>query len=192
MPLGSAAIFNAGSPSSYADTVAAICREFIDVLPGQRARVLDFGGTGAFESRARTAKQLEVARVNLDPAVRPHFASVQEVPVRPPFDFAMAFGVIEFLNADDLRSVLSDIRARLTAGAALLIAELDPEAGVFGRLNSALTRAASGGKIRYWPAGELRTQLEQAGYSRPRDRPDLRPASLLASLSTYYCVEARA
>jgi len=190
--LGSAAIFNAGSPSSYAETVAAICREFIDVLPGNRVRVLDFGGTGAFESRAQTTKRLEVVRVNLDPAVRPHFASVQDVPVATPFDFAMAFGVVEFLNAEALRSVLSDIRARLATGAALLVAELDPEAGLFGRLNALLTGATSGGRIRYWPAVELRAQLEQTGYSRLRDRPDLRPTSLLASLSTYYCVEARA
>lgn len=182
---GGNAVFNRASPSSHPACVAQIVADYVLTSPAHPARILDIGGTiRGFGTQARAALPAgcQVVIANPEDGVGAQFKFVSDIPPSEPgFDLAMLFGVMMYLEAAPLLSLLRDVRQRLRAPGTLLIAEPDPE-GVVGRAEVAAKTVYAAIKSLWDPthftfhtAADTRRMLQEAGFVQIRDRPDLTP-----------------
>jgi O-methyltransferase involved in polyketide biosynthesis len=104
-----------------------------------------------------------------------------------------------YLERAALVGLFRDVRQRLRAGGALLVAEPDPD-GVVGRIEVAAKRVYAAVKSRWDPtrfifhgASDAQAMLREAGFVMLRDRPDLRPmypGGLLPRMPPYFIIAA--
>jgi len=151
---GGNAVFNRASPSSHPRCIARIVADYIATAGYSPVRILDVGGTaGAFQQHApQLPAGTQVIVANPESGSGAQYRFVADIPLtEPAFDFAMMFGVMMYLDDNDLRQLMRDVRQRLRGHATFLIAEPDPE-GIVGRIevwrSASMPRSAAPGTPR--------------------------------------------
>ncbi len=195
MPIyGSGRFANVNSPSSYEPYVSLIVERFVLQRGLTHPRLLDFGGTNAFQSRAAALLPdgSDLRTVNIDPGANPTYRSLAEVPGDFQPDLILVFGVIEYFRAPDLLGLLRDFLARLAPNGVLLISETDPEwpVGVIHRLDNALTSVLFGKRIEHWNQQDVTNLLREAGYQAIRLHRDLVPMTVFNPLNRVWVMSA--
>lgn len=170
-----ARLFNLRSPSSRPKVVRRILEEF--VLPaGPAARILDVGGTGhGFVAHlgedlgdVRTRTVLVNPRGGAEIAYR----DLSGIPAdTEPFDLAMMFGVMVYLDERQLMQVLQGIQCLLRPGGALIIA--DPNGSLCVNHLERPIKPLFGLPSGMYTEADTFRHLRRAGFVRCRRRPDL-------------------
>lgn len=199
---GGGSLYNRASPSSHARCTQRIVKDYVITTVSHPARILDVGGTArGFAAHAELPPGCQVVIANPEAGSGAQYPFVSTIPAsEPPFDLAMLFGVMMYLDRGALIGLLRDIRLRLRPGGTLLVAEPNPE-GVVGGLEVLAKRAYAA--IRsivtpthftfYGPTETVRL-LGEAGYARTQDRTDLTPnrmGVLPPPMPAYFVVAAQ-
>lgn len=184
---GGNAVFNRASPSSHPRCVARIVADYIATVSFTPVRILDVGGTaGAFQQHApQLPPGTQVIVANPESGSGAQYKFVADIPPgEPPFDFAMMFGVMMYLEDAQLLSLMRDVRQRLRGHATFLIAEPDPD-GVLGRIEvlakrvyAAIRSAWDPTKFHFHSKADTERLLRDAGFVSIRQRPDLTPNAM--------------
>jgi hypothetical protein len=194
---GGAKVFNPASPSSSERSVAAIVRDYVEPFAGKPPRILDVGGTQhGFSAQARLPTGTEVVIVNPERGAGARYADLREIPGSDPgYDFAMLFGVMMYVDAETLRGMFAQIRARLRGTATLLVA--DPDYGTpFGLAEIPLQKMRAmifGHSFTFHTEADAEAMLFKAGFPTLRARPDLRPTYPglpIARIPPYFIIAA--
>ena len=119
---------------------------------------------------------------NPEESVGAPYKFVSDIPRdEPPFQLAMLFGVMMYLERAPLVDLMRDVRVRLRGGGTFLIAEPDPE-GVIGRVEvaaktvyAAIKSLWNPTKFTFHTKSDTFDMLREAGFSSIRDRTDLTP-----------------
>ena len=180
-------LFNLRSPSSHPDLVERIVEEF--VLPsGPSARILDVGGTkqGFVAHLAEDHRFLRSRTFLVNPRGGEEIAyrDVAEIPAdTEPFDLAMMFGVMVYLNEQRLMETFRTIHRFLRPGGALIIA--DPNGGMcVNHLERPIKPIFGLPSDMYTEADTIR-HLRSAGFVRCKRRRDLSGSSRYLAIAAY-------
>jgi hypothetical protein len=183
---GGNAVFNRASPSSHPRCIARIVADYIATVSYSPVRILDVGGTvGAFQQHAQLPAGTQVIVANPETGSGAQYRFVADIPPsEPPFDFAMMFGVMMYLEDSQLLELMRDVRVRLRGHATFLIAEPDPE-GIMGRIEVAAKRVYAAirsawdpTKFHFHTKAQSEQLLKDAGFVTVRQRPDLTPNAM--------------
>lgn len=199
---GGGSIYNRASPSSHAACTQRIVQDYVVTAPSQPARILDVGGTArGFRAKANLPPGCELIIANPEAGSGAQYDFVPSIPPSdPPFDLAMLFGVMMYLDRLDLIGLLRDIRQRLRPTGVLLIAEPNPD-GLIGGAEVLAKRAYAAIRSLWTPTrftfhgpAETRRILAEAGFGRLQDRNDLTPNALGVMpppMPPYFVIAAR-
>lgn len=189
-----ARLFNLRSPSSRPELVRRIVEEF--VLPaGPAARILDVGGTrqGFVAHLGADHRDLRARTVLVNPrgGAEIAFRDISEIPGdAEPFDLAMMFGVMVYLDQRRLTAMLGGIHRLLRPGGALIVA--DPNGGMcVNHLERPIKPFFGLPSAMYTEADTFR-HLRAAGFVRCRRRPDLAGSSRYLTVAAYRRAARRA
>lgn len=170
-----ARIFNQRSPSSRPELVRRIIAEFVDPH-GPAARILDVGGTRqGFLSRLNGEYgHLRERTCLVNPRGGPEIAYRDVASIPPdaePFDLAMMFGVMVYLDEERLMATLRGIHRCLRPGGALIIT--DPDGAKLANHLERPIKPIFGLPSDMYTAADTLRHLRAAGFVRCRRRPDL-------------------
>ncbi len=170
-----ASLFNLRSPSSHPEIVKQIVDEF--VLPkGDSARILDVGGTrqGFVAHLGDDYGHLRprVCLVNPRGGAEIAYRNIESIPENTePFDLAMMFGVMVYLDEPSLIDMFCGIHRCLRPGGALIISDPDGAKWV-NHLERPIKPLVGLPSDMYTEAETIRL-LQEVGFVRCRSRPDL-------------------
>lgn len=180
-------LFNLRSPSSRRTTVRRIVEEF--VLPwGPSARILDVGGTrtGFVAQLSDEHRHLRRQTFLVNPRGGDEiaFRSVSAIPEgTPPFELAMMFGVMVYLDEPTLMQTFRTIHRFMRPGGALIITDPDG-AKLANHLERPLKPIFGLPSDMYTEADTVRN-LRTAGFVDCTSRPDLGASSRYLTVVAY-------
>jgi SAM-dependent methyltransferase len=182
-----ARLFNLRSPSSRPELVRRIVEEF--VLPaGPSARILDIGGTrqGFVAHLGAEHRHLgdRTFLVNPRGGAEIAYRDISDIPAdAAPFDLAMMFGVMVYLDECRLTAMLRGIHGLLRPGGALIVA--DPNGGMCVNHLERPIKPFFGLPSDMYTEVDTFRHLRAAGYVRCRRRPDLGGSSRYLTVVGY-------
>jgi SAM-dependent methyltransferase len=182
-----ASFFNHRSPSSHPEIVRQIVAEF--VLPrGESARILDVGGTkqGFVAHLGDDHRHLRSRMCLVNPRGGDEIAyrNLSSIPkCIEPFDLAMMFGVMVYLDEPRLTDMLRGIHRLLRPGGALIIS--DPNGAKCVNHLERPIKPLFGLPSDMYTEAEIIRLLRSLGFVRCRRRPDLSGSSRYLTLVAY-------
>jgi hypothetical protein len=193
---GGKARYNRSSPSSYKDCVAKIIADYVTPFTARPVRILDVGGTRwGFRANATLPANCELVIVNPEVDTGANFKYVSKIPaLENPFDLAMMFGVMMYMDENELIAVFNDIRQRMRGQYTFLVAEPNP-LRVYGGFEAIAKSILSATgilphKLHPYTANQARFLLSKGGFMKFQRRDDLVPKLLGFAIDPMYYVIA--
>jgi len=180
-------LFNLRSPSSHPEIVKQIIDEFV-LSRGDSARILDVGGTkqGFVAHLGNDYHHLDsrVCLVNPRGGDEISYRDMASIPEGiEPFDLAMMFGVMVYLDEPNLLEMLRRIHRFLRPGGALIVSDPDG-AKCVNHLERPIKPLFGLPSDMYTEAETIRI-LRAIGFVRCRRRPDLSGSSRYLTIVAY-------